>query len=356
MRRRRAFERLMFLAIGLLLSACGGGTTGGTAVVDAGVDTGVDVPPPIALDLVISVWAANADREPGAPRAVYGFNLDNRFSSWTPGAQVPPDCAHGDHFSTLDPDQNQGTCVEGVPGGGSLCRGGVDNQFPVIVGAVANFLPESDPISLTNRRRITGRSLYALRVRDINGTPGPTLDDRSVEADLVRVWAAFPDCALLGSRDQPFALSTEPPLRMTGSVVRGRLRLRLAEGSGTGEFPVPGIGDDVLTMPMRGVVLRVGLTPEGIAGDGNLGGYVRRSALLELATPVPGGPRGGPDLNQFLTTLLDLATPIGLPVATCSAPEGAMGVGLGFGVARIRILPAPPIDRPAPGHCGSAPR
>lgn len=314
--------------------------------------------PSSSIDLLITRWAVDRDQIPPGERGMFGFNLDDRFSPPSRRWQEPLDCAHGDFFSVIDPDQNRGPCTDGANAGGSECCPGVDNQLPNLFGGLQNRSPSFQGTTMLARDVSTGRMLFSLRVREINGPLGPALDDPYVEADLVQVWPAFVRCDSIGAGDQPYVLATRAAVPLRGSVVRGRLRLRSMGGSSTFPgMPFPLYEDEArrYETSLHAVQLRVGLSPDGISRDGNFGAHARLTEVVGALRSIPELIPNPDGLPVLIAWFVDLATPLGAANASCDYPEGAVGVGLGFETTRIRILPDAPRDRPAPGNCGATP-
>ncbi len=280
---------------------------------------------------------------------VTGFNLDGRYSA--PAAAMPADCTHGDFFSTLDPDQNMGTCATGAARGGSACNGGVDNQLPDLADMVSGFGADLRAEFRDQLRQ--GRLALLVRITDVNGTPGPCFNDSSVHVSVYATGRPmFADCAESGAPGQPYAIdSVSRETTFTGRIVNGRLvveppapssRANLMLNLSVRGMPFP--------LPLLQTQLRMNMTPDTGTG-GNLGGYV---TLRDLATSIhqlyPAGvPRK--TVQSFHASLVDIQLPTGDPMG-CTAPNGAVGVGLGFTAVRATILPAR-VAGPQPGMCGS---
>ncbi len=151
----------------------------GTTPTDTGA-TPQDAGPGATYDYVINRLLLDEGAEPPATRGFYGFNLDGRTSPSTTAQQQAADCSHGDYFSVVDSDQNMGTCAAGSAGGGMGCRGGVDNQLPNVAQTIQQFQPDLDVQGTINEQISDGGFLIVVRVTDVNGTLGPTLNDPSV--------------------------------------------------------------------------------------------------------------------------------------------------------------------------------
>jgi hypothetical protein len=290
-------------------------------------------------------------------RARYGFNLDGRFSTRDAARQEAADCAHGDDFSAVDPDQDRGACSVGAVAGGPDCRGGVDNQLPTIMRVLRQFEPSSDPQARLDAELAAGRSITLIRVASVDAPVGPTLEDNSVRVFIYdRAWATSADCADVARPDRRYVVDdrslavpgdlSSARWQFAGRIVHGRLDI-IAGADAVLPLPIPLTGAPT-AFEARGPRLRLTLG-EVEATDGNLGGSVRpdelADALVEqLITPLPGAAR--PLFRGFV----DVAT--GAPTAACESPAGAVGVGLGFRALRAVIAPTT-VAAPPAGACGS---
>jgi hypothetical protein len=308
-------------------------------------------PDPRTYDFVIHRFILDAAAEAPSNRGFYGFNLDGRFSPSATSAQAADDCFHGDYFSTVDPDQNRGSCA-----GGSGCQGGVDNQYPNVAQTFQLFQSQLGVQSCLSRRSSEGRGLILIRVADVDGPLGPALDDPEVTVSLYPgALPLFAECAAITRSGQPYAVDdlhlTIPGdpgsarLRFGGSIVRGRLRVT---APATSALPFAlGFGG---TSQLRAFQLRVSLT-ETDGTRGNLGGHVDQTELLETFVSLPrlGALRDavGPLIQGFV----DLATPNADGARSCESPQGGIGIGVGFEAVRARITAT--TSGPVDGMCGS---
>ena len=352
-----------------------GGATDAAATTDAAPPSDLppaeDLPPASApdaaaqtYDYVLNRLIVDEGAEPGiTTRAFYGFNLDGRFSPSRSTSQEPADCSHGDYFSTVDPDQNMGSCTMGTVGGGAGCQGGVDNQFPVIVQTLMQFQASLNVQASLNADLNAGRGLMLIRLSGVNGALGPTLNDPAVTVQVYPyVWPAFTDCARVGRRDQIYAVDdrslTIPNdldsarVQFAGRIVNGRLRVTPPPVGATAP-------DLVLPVSLLGTALRLGLyqsrlhfTPgETDATLGNLGGYMRQGEFIDAITAHPSLSAFRDAAGPLIQGFVDVAT--GAPTASCAAPQGGIGVGLGFSATRAVILSTTVSTVPV-GVCGSA--
>jgi hypothetical protein len=233
-----------FASLGLLGALAGCGDDPVPAGTDAGTTPGTDVPatPQDAgeartYDYVINRLLLDEGAEPGVTtRAFYGFNLDGRNSPSRTASQQAADCSHGDYFSTVDPDQNMGTCTAGMAGGGAACQGGVDNQLPNVAQTIMQFQASLNVQNTLNEQVDTGKFLIMVRISGVNGTLGPALNDPAVEVSVYPyAYAAFPNCANIQMANQMYQIDnrslTTPGdlssarLKFQGSIVNGRLRV-----------------------------------------------------------------------------------------------------------------------------------
>ncbi|MDB4929124.1 MAG: hypothetical protein JWM10_1608 [Myxococcaceae bacterium] len=347
------------------------------AVPDAGAPV-EDVPvigtpdaAPLSYDYVINSLLVDEGAEPGATtRAFYGFNLDNRFSSSRTASQVAADCSHGDYFSALDADQNMGTCTAGSTGGGSGCRGGVDNQLPNMVQTIMQFQASLSVQSVLRESIDDGHLVMLLRVSGVNGPLGPTLNDPAVTVTVYPyAWASFTNCASIQAPGQHYTVDNRS-LRVAGdlasarfqypaSIVNGRLRVD-ASGSGdaTPTFAIrppaslslgsTGISYEVSFYRTQ---LRLSLGETG-GTSGNLGGFMRQGDVIDALVTIPALMQFRDAAGPLIQGFVDVAT--GTPAA-CDAPQGGIGVGFGFSTLRAIIDPTTVTGAP-PGVCGGAPR
>ncbi len=346
---------------------------------DAG-EPPIDLPPPpppppssrtfdYVIDGITIDQGVNSSGEPNgmAPnpathtQGVAGFDLDGLRS--TPADAMmrgSAACLHADFFSTLDPDQNDGTCSVGVARGGVSCLGGVDNQLPEIAATVTGF---GTDVRMTFADEVRqGKLAILIRVSDVDGTPGPTFNDSSV---TIRVYPTghpmFANCAHIGTVGQNFAVDdvslniagdlNSAKIQFSGSIVNGRLRVATpSAGSGanfTLNLPVMGM---YLPLSLFKTQLRVDLTADRGA-NGNLGGYVQLAPFAAMLTALL--PAGIPvsTIQTVLQSLVDVRDPAGDSMG-CTAPNG--GIALGYGFTAVRAVVSPSTVQGAQvGMCGT---
>ncbi len=365
---------LMAMALGL---GCGDdpqpsnpGTDAGTNPTDTGstTDTGGPIPdagPGETYDYVINRLLVDEGQDPPGNRGFYGFNLDERYSRSTTSQQMPLDCNHGDYFSTVDPDQNMGTCMAGASGGGAGCQGGVDNQLPVIAQTLQQFQASLNVQALLDEQVQEGDLTILVRVTGVNGTPGPTLNDPSVRIYVYpNAWALFPNCANINMPGQMYQVDnrslntpndlTSAKLTFEGSIVNGRLIVAPTAASATMpnfSIPLP-IQGVMLNLDLYRTQLRVTMNSADMGTNGNLGGYVQQTTLLNALTMVPALMPFRDAAAPLIEGFVDVATNIGGSGASCMNPEGGIGMGLGFTTVRAVIAPMSTATRPATA-CGA---
>lgn len=350
------------------------------AAVDAGVP---DVPPPrstacdprlfanvadlnlegpgLTYDYVITRMVVDPGAEPPSNRGFYGFDLDGRRSPSTTAQQIAADCSHGDYFSTLDPDQNEGTCVAGAPRGGGNCRGGVDNQIANVHETMRQFstrIPSEDEV--LRAEIAAGRYAVIVRVTGVHGVPGPSFDDPSVTLRVYPVaWPAFAGCEGTQRARQTYAIDDrslrvagdvdQPAVEIAGCIVRGRFRARdvLAIGAPT-PMVLPVMADTRL--PLRDLTLRFDLGLDELT-NGNLGATVAQS---ELATALGASEVFGTlgrSLLPLVQGFVDVPVRVG-GASTCDQPSSMIGVGAGFTALRA-VVARSTVSGPIPGACGA---
>ena len=360
-------------ALGLLSSIAAGcgDTATNTPAGDSGVpgtDTGtpatdVGNAPGVTYDYVINRLLLDEGAEPGVTtRAFYGFNLDGRQSPSRTASQQAADCSHGDYFSTVDPDQNMGTCTAGSAGGGMGCQGGVDNQLPNVAQTIMQFQASLNVQALLNEQIDTGKLLILVRLSNVNGALGPTLNDPSVNVSVYPfAYAAFANCANIQMGAQMYSVDnrslTTPGdlnsarLQFTGRIVNGRLQVNPPAAGATApnfSLPLPLMGQ-MLQLDLFQTQLRV--TPGATDGtNGNLGGYLRQTDLITALTTIPALMQFRDAAGPLIQGFVDIAT--GTP-ASCDSPQGGIGGGLGFATKIATILPTTVATAPS-GVCGGA--
>jgi len=361
-----------FAALGLisgLAAGCGSDATPNNPA-DAGTP-GTDVPatPQDAgeartYDYVINHLLLDEGAEPGVTtRAFFGFNLDGRISPSRTASQQAADCSHGDYFSTVDPDQNMGTCMAGTAGGGAACQGGVDNQLPNVAQTIMQFQASLNVQNTLNEQVDSGKFLIMVRISGVNGTLGPALNDPAVEVSVYPyAYAAFPNCANIQMANQMYQIDnrslTTPGdlnsarLKFQGSIVNGRLRVNPPAANPTmPNFSIP-LSLQGMTLNLNLFQTQLRVTPGETDGiNGNLGGYLRQNDLIDALTTIPALMQFRDAAGPLIQGFVDIAT--GTPTASCDAPQGGIGVGLGFTTKRATILPTTLATAPT-GVCGGA--
>lgn len=337
------------LSTGLLmagLSGMLGGCGGTTATTDAGTDTGGGSDTPVAggrtYDFAITTLAIDGNTSATMPHT--GFNVDGRYSPAT--MQQPADCDHRDYFSAIDPDQNEMGCT----GGTATCKGGVDNQLPELAGAAMMLI---DIRAALTTAVSSGSVALLVRVENVNDLQ----NDSAVNVTIYQGHPMFASCSNIGMPNQPYAIdgmssfmpgTTTPRYSFPGSIVNGRLRLSPASAGGTGnvfQLPLPSIMGVSLTLNLYNTSIRVGVTETG-GTNGNLGGYVLRSDLLTALGNIPQAAMYRTIIEGLINGLVDVQT-----MSSCDAPNGGIGMGLGFTLTNATIQAAP-VTGGQPGMCG----
>jgi len=348
----------MALLLGAMAAGCGDSTPamnsgdGGTSSPDGATPPG----PPQTFDYVINAITIDQGMGGMAPdpathtQGVSGFNLDGRFTG--PMATMPSDCAHGDFFSTLDPDQNMGNCTAGMARGGPSCVGGVDNQLPEIASILGGF--GADVRMTINDQLNQGRLSLLVRLSDVNGTPGPGFNDDRVNISIFTVGRPmFASCAMRNMPGQNYAIDMmAQELTFTGRIANGRLIINppaASTGMPNFTFTLPIMG---MNIPLRifQTQVRLNVTPD-MGSAGNLGGYIPLMDLSSMLTPLL--PSGIPPatVRTVLSSLVDVQYPMGNAMG-CMEPNGAISLGFSFTTVRANIQMAR-VNGAQPGMCGS---
>jgi hypothetical protein len=337
------------------------------APVEAAVDAGppdVPIAPGMTVDYVFSRFTIDGDAVRTAPnpaihtQGVAGFNLDGRFTGAV--AAMPADCAHGDFFSTLDPDQNMGACTVGSARGGSGCVGGVDNQLPAVADLVMGF--GNNLRTSIDTLVDTGRTVVIVRVAGLDAPPSPELNDTSVTVLVYPVARPmFARCAMSGTPGLAYAIDdasltragdlASARYRFPAAVVRGRLVTQPSRSPGADfAINVPLTGGVPATFELSRTQIRADLAADR-ATQGNLGGYTPlRAVAAAVSTALPAGiPES--TVTALLQSLVDVQVPAGDPEG-CYAPNGAIALGMGFTAVRAVVAERTVAGAPA-GMCGS---
>lgn len=299
-------------------------------------------------------------------RGSHGFNLDGRFS--TGGLNTFFGCSERrDAFSSLDNDQNMGVCTAGMMNGGRSCQGGVDNQMPRLAETIADMVGGGMDIGALLQEQISSGSLAVIvRVEGVNYTPthGPTLNDPEVTVKLYPfAHPMFASCAHIGIPNMPYQIDprsvegndiSRARFTYSGRIVNGRLQV-----VSFGDWGRPGFSiaipmqNNNIPMNLFSVQMRINLKD---GSGGNLGGFVRRSDLVEalvFTNTLPGQNIG--NVNSLLAEFVDIAVYGTNPTSDGSCNLDLLdgiSVGLGFETRPARIMPRPGA-RPMTGNCGA---
>ncbi len=354
---------ILTVAMGLV-AGCGGDTNNGSGSPDSGTPAG----PPQTFDYVISDLTIDGNAMSQAPnparydQGITGFNLDGRFTG--PMASNPADCSHGDFFSTLDPDQNMGSCTAGMARGGASCNGGVDNQLPSIMETVGSLASGTDVRASVREQITTGKVAILIRVENVNGTPGPGFNDNDV---TVRVYPLgrpmFANCAMIGMPGQMYAIDSAgvstpndlstARISFSGRIVNGRLVVNppAADGMANFNLALP-IANMNIMLGLFQTQLRVNMTPDRGTG-GNLGGYIPVTSLTTMLAPLL--PAGIPmsTVTAVLSGVIDVQYPAGNAMGCTQPTGGAISFGLGFSTVRA-VLASTTVTGAQSGMCGSS--
>ena len=271
-------------------------------------------------------------------RAFYGFNLDGRFSPSRTAAQRAADCSHGDYFSTLDPDQNTGTCLVGSRGVGMDCLGGVDNQLPQAIETIFQLLGNrvTTGNALLDQQINTGRYTLLVRVAGVHGTLGASLNDQSVTIRVYPVaWPTFQGCGGIQQQQQTYAVDDRslreagnlnaPVLDFPGCIVGGRLRQSVVSATASATpMTLPLV--DSIRIPAYDVQLRFDL--EGGGGqNGNLGATTLASEVQEALSATVSDERYRSAVGMLVQSFIDVASPQADSGVSCESPHGLIRVG-----------------------------
>lgn len=363
------------LAAGLttlaLFAAGCGSDTGSTPTADAGT---TDTPSGgdgggsggQTYDYVIS--NLTLDNSMTAPNAgARGYNIDNRNTGATPSD--PLDCDKSDFFSPIDSDQNMGTCTAGQANGGASCRGGVDNQLPVVAETVSGLVSGTDVGALIQEQITEGKLAIIVRVEGVNGTPGPTLNDDNVTVKIYPfAHPMFANCSQVGQPGQMYQIDPDSVMggnvnmaryTYSGRIVNGRLQVNTSTNLATPGFSIGiPVQDRVLNLNLYAVQVRV--TMGATAGtNGNLGGMILLSDLVTTLQNAQGLLPAGIDpatVQGILAGFVDIATGSGnMPGAGSCTGANAGGIGAGLGFTTTSAVIAPTVAaRPTSGTCGAS--
>ncbi len=323
-------------------------------------DGGIDVAPAEArtFDYVVSALGIEDSNELW-DRGVSGFNVDGRFS--THRSRQLLDCDRVDSVSPLDSDQNMGSCVTGMPGGGAGCLGGVDNQLPELTYTIISLRSNTDPREQLQRRIARGTLAVLVRVEGVNGEPSPTLYDDHVTVTVYPFARPMNGrCFVAGQPGQRFQIDSEslvsdgsrPRYRFEGSIVRGRLRVSDTDYTRPGLILSIPLDDTVsLSFRLYGFQFRANLGILGATG-GNLGGFVLYPEFAQTLLDTPGAVSREvlpSTVRSLLRGFADIATDAeNRPgVGGCAGPDrGGLGIGMAFTLTAVVIDPTVARDGP----------
>jgi len=334
------------------------GARGDAAANDAGSTSGR------TYDYVITRYVMDEAAEPGVTRPFFGFNVDGRFSPLVFRDRTSADCFYGDHFSSLDPDQNAGTCMTGVAGGGPDCQGGVDNQLPMLEYTFQQFIPAPSTTARWNNDVGGGQRLMMLRVSGVDGSLGPDLNDPEVQVRLYPyAYPGFASCGSIQSGNQTYYVDdrslTRPGdlnsarLSYSGAIIAGRLRVSAPVGSMSPlRLPLQlVVFGEIVATDLHQPQLRGTLSDSNLSG-GNLGGVVVPSDLLNMFLTAHPGFVYRDLLASLARDFVDVPT-TGDAGLSCADSGGVIGVGLGFSGLRATIATTT-VSRAPMGTCGAS--
>ena len=359
---------------------------------DGGQPAPVDVPAvtedipvrELTYDYVISGLTIDDGMNVDMPAAIRmgltGFDLDGIKSGPSPAAAEHRHCAHGDFFSTLDPDQNMGTCADGMMRGGPMCVGGVDNQLPNIASTLRSLMPNLDLRGSLSTAVAGGSVNILMRVSGVNGTPAVGFNDSSVTVRFYPIGRPlFASCSNISTPGQgvpsgmpSYAIDTasltnpsdlnSTSLVFQGSIVNGRLRLNPPTSTTTPNFRLPlAVSGRTVNIDLYSAQMRVDLTSDrGMRG--NLGGYIRLSDLVTVISNL--GLSITPEqIRQFAPILqgfIDVEVPSGDAMGCGERADdagipstGGIGFGVGVTVTRAQIS-GMTVTGEQPGMCGTS--
>lgn len=358
-----------FVLLVSMLAGCGVASEPNLSL-DAAVDApNTEIPKaplgPQTYDYVINHILFDEGAEPGVTtRAFYGFNIDGRYSPSTTAQQQAVDASHGDYFSTVDPDQNTGTCMAGFPGGGQRCRGGVDNQLPNVVQTIQQFRASLNVQELTNNAINSGHGIIAIRLTDVDGRLGPTLNDPEINAYVYHVYPAFVNCENIQQGNQIYTVdndSLEIPNDITsarfhfnGRIDHGRVIINSVRNQERPNFPLSIFDFSLMGMPINLPLYNAQFRfnpGETEATGGNLGGYIRQTDFITALTTIPALVKFRDAAVPLIQGFVDI--PTGYPSASADAPNGGIGIGMGFSM-KIAQLTQVTTDVAPYGVCGAS--
>ena len=322
------------LAAGLLMmgaAGCGDSTS------NTGTDSGPQ--PTTGRTYDFAITSLSIDDNTSATMPHTGFNLDGRYSA---APLQPADCDHRDFFSATDPDQNENGCT----GGTATCKGGIDNQLPELAGAAMMLVDLRTQLRTSVQAGTVALLVRLENVNDLN-------NDSSVDVTIFQGRPMFASCSNIGMANQPYAIdstsfttgTTTPRFRFAGSIVNGRLRLTPSSAGNMFTLPLPAIMGVSLSLNLYNTSIRVSVT-DTAGTNGNLGGYVLRSDLLNALAGIPQAAMYRTVIEGLISGLVDVQT-----MMSCDAPNGGIGMGLGFTLTKATIQAAP-VTGAQSGMCG----
>ncbi len=349
-------------ALAALAPGCGTPSTDHDAsALDATID--VAPPPPRTLTFVLDQLTIDETDDPSVPHT--GFNLDGLFS-----ADIDPGgCTHVDYLSLYDNDQNcamvAGERCAATPNGGCAstaagCIGGVDNQLPILASTIQT-VTSTDVRQVLRDEVRSNRLALIVRLRDVDSLA----NDPGVEVSIYRAWPTFRDGCTSVAADREYAIDrasltggtdidANATLRIQGSIVAGRLRLRV-ENADAFVLPLTIPGEVGVQLALRHLQLRADVTSGGLL-NGSLGGWVLGDDLIVVRSIWCYSDCQ--QLRRILGGLVDIEVDTICDGSALFPPRyGGISIGLGIhGVpATIATGPGAIVSGPGVGTCGYTP-
>jgi hypothetical protein len=171
----------------------------------------------------------------------------------------------------------------------------------------------------------------------------------------------FSDCARIGTPGLEYAVD-DASLAAPGDFARARFRFngRIVAGrlvtSPTGATAAPDFG---IELPLGTVVAQLSLYRTQLRFDlstdratrGNLGGSAPLREVVDAIVPSLPSAISPSVVNTVVQSFVDIQDPSGDP-SGCRAPNGSIGMGMGFTGVRATIAPTT-VSGPQRGRCGS---
>lgn len=356
----------------LALAACGPGTPAGDGGTPTG-DGGTTPPPAMTYTYVLNNLTVDMTDDPTVP--VAGFNLDNL---WSDGSQTN-DCSKPDSPSSTDIDQNcmgvaegGNQCPAGMANAGCMysasstaCRGGVDNQLPVIANTIDTIAsPGPGGVRGAISGAVAGHQFSLLvRITDVNGTPGPTLNDDNVTLKLYLAYPTRTSNCMGVTADQEYVVDANSvngsdiemaKFQFQGRIVNGRLSVRAGSGDMPFNLPLPAIMGANLSLALRSTQLRITMNADGTGSNGNLGAYVKGNDLVDAVAAIPQAAMYRMQLVGVLGGLIDVQVDGVCATSGANPMFGGLGLGLGFTTVPARLAATPIVMARPAGACGSS--